>query len=155
MFAVQLARYFGAAVTGVDGPAKLELVRSLGANVVLDYTREEFSDAREGYDVILDAVGAGSFPKGLRALRDGGHYLLANPGLASIFRGRRPRRRARATVIRRPDPQSSLALEFLAGLIDAGSVRTVIDRQYPLAQVPDAHRYVDAGLARGRVVIVP
>ncbi|HEV2449730.1 MAG TPA: NAD(P)-dependent alcohol dehydrogenase [Thermoplasmata archaeon] len=155
IFAVQLAKYFGAEVTGIDAPGKLELIRALGADHLIDFTRGDFADAPEKYDVVVDTVGAGTFPKGLRALRAGGCYLLANPGLSTLLRGRWPRRRRRATVIRRPNRPSPSALEFLAGLINEGRVRTVIDRRYELAQLPLAHRYVDAGLARGRVVILP
>lgn len=155
MPAVQLAKHYGAEVTGIDRPGKEELIRWLGANRFIDYTERDFADAGETYDVIFDVVGGRAFPKGLRALRSGGHYLLANPSLSSMFRGRWTSRRNRQTVIRRPLPPTAAALETLTKLIEAGEIRTVIDRRYPLDQVPDAHRYVESQAALGRVVILP
>jgi NADPH:quinone reductase-like Zn-dependent oxidoreductase len=155
MYAVQLAKHFGAQVTGVDSPRKMDLVRSLGADRVIDFMREDFSDSVGTYDVIFDVVGTTSFGKCLRALRSGGLYLLANPRLSSMLRVRRPWGRKRKRVIRRPLPSTVRDLELLRELIEAGRIRAVVDRRFPLEQVPEAHRYIDAGLARGRVVILP
>jgi NADPH:quinone reductase-like Zn-dependent oxidoreductase len=86
-FAVQLARYFGAKVTGVDSTRKLEMVRSIGANHVIDYTQEDFTKTGETYDVILDVPGKSSFSGSIRSLKQNGRYLLANPGLSHMLRG--------------------------------------------------------------------
>jgi NADPH:quinone reductase-like Zn-dependent oxidoreductase len=155
MYAVQLAKHFGAEVTGVDSPRKMELVRSLGADRAIDFTHEDFTDSVGTYDVIFDVVGTSSVAKCLRALRSGGLYFLANPRWPSMLRGRWPWGREHKRVIRRPLPPTVRDLEFLRELIEAGRIRAVVDRRFPLEQVPEAHRYVDAGLARGRVVILP
>jgi NADPH:quinone reductase-like Zn-dependent oxidoreductase len=151
--AVQLAKYFGSEVTGVDATGKMELLRSLGADHVVDYTREEVPTPGELYDVVFDVVGQSRFSECLNALRDGGRYLLANPSLGSMLR--RPWANATSgknVISRAPRPRPE-DLDFLTGLIEAGRVRSIIDRRYPLEQVPEAHRYMDAGLARGSVVI--
>jgi NADPH:quinone reductase-like Zn-dependent oxidoreductase len=87
-FAVQLARYFGAEVTGVDSPGKLDMLRSIGADHVIDYTREDFTKSAEAYDVIFDVMGKSSFSGCVRSLKQNGRFLLGNPGLIQIVRGR-------------------------------------------------------------------
>ncbi len=87
-FAVQIAKSFGAEVTGVGSTGKLDMVRSIGADKVIDYTQEDFTKNGETYDVIFDAVGKSSFSRSIRSLKQNGRYLLANPGLSQIIRGR-------------------------------------------------------------------
>jgi NADPH:quinone reductase-like Zn-dependent oxidoreductase len=130
-YAVQLARTFGAEVTGVCSTANLELVQSLGADTVIDYTQEDFTQSGETYDVIFDAVGKLPDSRGKGALNEGGVYLSV-----------------RSATSEKPDN-----LAFLKELAEAGEIRPVIDRRYPLEQIAEAHRYVDQGHKRGNVVI--
>ena len=160
-FAVQIAKAFGAEVTGVCSTAKLDLVRSLGADHVIDYTREDFADGRQRYDLILDI--GGNSPLVAAPAR-------AHPARNARHRRRRERRpldrrlrppaaRRRAVAVRAPaarheDPKEHHAdLERLARLIEAGKLMPVIDGTYPLEQAPDAMRHLQAGQARGKLVI--
>ena len=154
--AVQLARSFGADVTAVDSTGKLEMLRSIGADQVIDYTQEDFTTNGETYDVIFDVVGKSSFPRSLRSLKHHGRYLLANPKLSQMVRGRRILRRSSKTVIpyaARAASETTEDFNFLKELIEAGKIQSVIDRRYPLEQIAEAHRYVDNGHKKGNVVI--
>jgi NADPH:quinone reductase-like Zn-dependent oxidoreductase len=155
-FAVQLARYFGAEVTAVDSTGKLDMLRSIGADHVIDYTQADFTKNGETYDVIFDVVGKSSFTRSVRSLKHNGRYLLANPKLSQMVRGRRILRRSSKTVIPYAAKAASETTEdfnFLKELIEAGKIRSVIDRRYPLEQIAEAHRYVDTGHKKGNVVI--
>jgi NADPH:quinone reductase-like Zn-dependent oxidoreductase len=131
-YAVQLARHFGADVTGVCSTANLEMVKSLGADRVIDYTQKDFASSLERYDAIFDAVG--KFPKSIvsQALAPNGRFI---------------------TIAKLSTKQSAEELSFIKGLIEAGEIRAVIDRRYPLEQVAEAHRYVEAGHKKGNVII--
>ena len=152
-FAVQLARYFGAEVTGVDSTGKLEMLRSIGADHVIDYTREDFTKRVETYDVIFDVMGKSSFSGSIKSLKQHGRYLIGNPGLTQIIRGWWISARSSQKVIIGAGIQKLEDLLFLKGLIEAGRIKPVIDRCYPLEQVPEAHRYVETGQKKGNVVI--
>lgn len=152
-FAVQLARYFGAEVTGVDSRGKLDMLRSIGANHVIDYTQEDFTKNNETYDVIFDVMGKSSFSGSVRALNQNGRYLLGNAGLVQIVRGRWTSMRSIKKVIIGAAVQKTEDLLFLKELIEAGKLKSVVDRSYPLEQIADAHRYVDTGHKKGNVVI--
>jgi NADPH:quinone reductase-like Zn-dependent oxidoreductase len=131
-YAIQLARYFGAEVTGVCSTANLEMVKSLGADHVIDYTKEDFSSREEQYDVIFDTVA--KFPKSQysKVLKPNGTYV---------------------TMARLSTKESMENLIAIKELIEAGEIKAVIDRRYPLEQMVAAHRYVDAGHKKGNVVI--
>ncbi len=155
-FAVQLARYFGAEVTAVDSTGKLEMLRSIGADQVIDYTQADFTKNGETYDVIFDVVGKSSFTCSLRSLKHHGRYLLANPKLSQRVRGRWTSRRSSKKVIpyaARAASETTEDFNFLKELIEAGKIQSVIDRCYPLEHIAEAHRYVDTGHKKGNVVI--
>lgn len=155
-FAVQLAKYFGAYVIGVDSAEKLDLLRALGADQVIDYRREDFTQRGETYDVIFDVIGKSSFSRSLRVLTPNGRYLLGNPGLSHRVGARWTAGRSSKQVILWTSRSAGEYVEdfnFLIELIGAGKIRSIIDRCYPLEQIAEAHRYVEAGHKKGHVVI--
>ena len=151
--AIQLAKHYGAEVTAVDHTGKLDMLRSVGANQVIDYTVEDFTQRGETYDVIFDVVGKASFSGCLQSLREGGAYLLANPGLSEMVRGRWASGRSRKKVVTGTASYETEDLIYLKELIEAGKIKTVIDRCFPLEQIPEAHRYVEKGGKKGNVAI--
>ncbi len=150
--AIQLARSYGAEVTGVDRGDKLDMLRSTGADHVIDYTQEDFTQSNQSYDVIFDVVGKSPFSGSLRALKPGGCYLIANPSLRTMTRQRLAS--GGRKVILGTSNYSSEDLVYLRELIEAGKIKPVIDRRYPLEQIAEAHRYVEAGGKKGNVIIV-
>jgi NADPH:quinone reductase-like Zn-dependent oxidoreductase len=152
-WAVQLAKHFGAEVTGVCSTTNLELVKSLGADKVIDYTQEDFTQSRETYDIIFDAVAKSSFSRCTDSLVDGGVYLATDPTLAVALSMAWTSIKGGKKAIWAVGPEEAESLDFLRGLIEAGEIKPVIDRRYPLEQVPEAHRYVDKGHTKGTVVI--
>ena len=151
--AVQISKYFGAEVTGVCSTGNVDMVRSIGADHVIDYTKEDFTKSNETYDIIFDVVGKSSFSRSLRSLKKNGCYLLANPGLSQIIRGRFTSIRSSKKVIAGTLNEKIEDLIFLKDLIEADKIKTVIDRRYPLEQTSEAHRYVEKGHKKGNVVI--
>ncbi len=152
-FAVQLAKHFGAIVTGVCSTSNLEMVKSIGADTVIDYTREDFSKRAEIYDLIFDPIGKSPFSKCIRSLKSKGIYLLANPSLVDMIRGYLTSLFTHRKVIFGATQESREDLIFLRELIEAGELKSVIDRRYTLKQIPEAHRYVDRGHKKGNVVV--
>jgi NADPH:quinone reductase-like Zn-dependent oxidoreductase len=155
-FAIQLARYWGAEVTAVDSTEKLDMLRSIGADHVIDYTQEDFTKNGETYDVIFDVIGKSSFSRSVRALTQNGQYLLGNPRLFQKTRGRWISMRSSKKVIAwasRSGSEIREDIKFLKELIEAGKIKSVIDRRYPLEQTAEAHRYVETGHKKGHVVI--
>jgi NADPH:quinone reductase-like Zn-dependent oxidoreductase len=152
-YAVQLARRYGAEVTGVDKTGKLEMLRSIGADHVIDYTQEDFTKSGQTYDVIFDTVGKSSFSGSLRSLKENGTYLNANPGLLGGVRRRWTSKRSNKRVIPWTAGYSANNLLALKELIEAGTIRAIIDRRFPLEQIAEAHRYVETGHKKGNVVI--
>jgi len=152
-FAVQLARYFGAEVTAVCSTTNIELVKSLGADEVIDYTKEDFSKNGENYDVIFETVGKSSFSRGIKSLKKNGFYLLANPGLSQTVRGLWTSMTSSKKVIIALASYRTEDLVFLKELIEEEKIKSVIDRRYPLEQTAEAHRYVEKGHKKGNVVI--
>ena len=152
-FAVQLAKYFGAEVTGVDSTGKLDMLRSIGADQVIDYTQEDFTQSGETYDYILDVVSKSPFSGSIRSLKQNGRYLIANPRLSQRLGKLWASRTSSKKVMFGAAHPKTEDLIFLKELIEAGKIRSVIDRTYPLEQIPEAHRYVEAGQKVGQVVI--
>jgi NADPH:quinone reductase-like Zn-dependent oxidoreductase len=150
--AVQLAKHFGAHVTGVCSLANVDLVRSLGADRVIDYTREDYRRAGETYDVIFDAVGEASFKTHEALLKPGGRLLLLAAGLPEML-GAVGRKRDGKRVFVGPSSNTREQLEYLSTLAEAGAYRPVIDQVFPFARIADAHARVDSGRKRGSVVV--
>ena len=157
---MQIAKAYGAEVTGVSSASKTELVRSIGADHAIDYTREDFADGRSRYDGILDIAGNGSLSQLRRALTPRGTLVIVGAEDAGNWLGIRRQLRAAAlspfilqklgffiSKERRED------LEELRKLLEAGMIRPVVDRTFPLEEVPDAIRYLRDGCARGKIVI--
>lgn len=152
-FAVQLAKYFGAEVTGVDSTGKLDTLRAIGADKVIDYTQADFTKSGETYDVIFDVVGKGSFSGSVRSLKQNGRYLLANPRLSQMVRGLWTSMTSSKKVLFGAAGGKTEDLIFLRELIEAGKLKSIIDRCYPLEQTAEAHRYVETGHKQGSVII--
>jgi NADPH:quinone reductase-like Zn-dependent oxidoreductase len=153
-FAVQLAKLMGAHVTAVDSAEKLEMLRSIGADEVMDYGQEDFTAGGKRYDVIFDVPGRASFRRCVRALKPGGRLLLANARLSLLLRGRWTSLTSDKRVLVGLSGQAREDLDHLRELVEAGTLCPVIDRTYPLEEVPDAHRYVGTGAKEGNVVVL-
>jgi NADPH:quinone reductase-like Zn-dependent oxidoreductase len=152
--AVQLAKSFETEVTGVCSTANLELVKSLGADKVIDYTKEDFTKSGKTYDIIFDTVGKSQFSGCLRSLKQNGIYLRAvHIDIVSILRGLWASMTSSKKVIGGMAIERKEDLIFLKELIEAGKMKSVIDRRYPLEQTAEAHRYVEQGHKKGNVVI--
>ena len=152
-YAVQLAKHYGAEVTGVDHTVKLDMLRSIGADHVIDYTKEDFTKNGQTYDVILDTINKSPFSRSLRSLTENGTYLNANPGLLGRVRMRWPAKNSSKRVITWTAGYTVDNLLAVKELIESGTIRPIIDRTYPLEQIAEAHRYVDSGHKKGNVVI--
>jgi len=152
-YAVQLAKQYGAEVTGVDKPGKLEMLRSIGADHVIDYTREDFTKNGQTYDVVLDTIDKSPFAGTVQSLKENGTYLNANPGLFGGSRIWKATRGNNRKILRWTAGYSTRNLQVLKELVEAGKLKPVIDRIYPLEQIVEAHRYVDTGQKKGNVVI--
>ena len=157
-FAVQIAKYFGAEVTGVDSTRKLDMVRSIGADQVIDYTQEDFTKSGQRYDLILDVVAYRSIFEYKRALSPKGIYVFVGGSTAAIFQAlllgpliSMTGSKKMGIVMWKPNKKEDLV--FLKELFEAGKVVPVIDRCYPLNEVPEAFRYLEEGHAQGKVVI--
>jgi NADPH:quinone reductase-like Zn-dependent oxidoreductase len=151
--AVQLAKYFGAEVTGVCSTANLELVKSLGASQVIDYSQADFTQNGQTYDVIFDAVGTAPFARSKASLKPGGRLLLAVAGLPTMLQSPWQSMISGKKIIAGPVSVRLEDLRLLAELAEAGAFKPAIDRLYPFDQIVEAHRYVDTGRKRGNVII--
>jgi len=151
--AVQLAKHFGAKVTAVDSTGKLDMLRSIGADQVIDYTKEDYIASDPTYDVILDVVGKSSYSGSIRSLKEQGFYLIANPRVSKMVRGLWTSITSSKKVVTETASRKTEDLLYLKELIEAGKIMPVIDRSYPLEQTAEAHRYVDRGGKKGNVVI--
>ena len=151
--AVQLAKYFGAEVTGVCSTPRLEFVQALGADKVIDYTREDFTRNGETYDLIFDILGKSSFSSCKSSLKENGVYLLASFKTKQLFQMLRTSRTPGTKVICALSSENPKDLVFIKELVEAGKIKSIIDRCYPLEQTAEAHRYVEKGCKTGSVII--
>lgn len=151
--AVQLAKHYGAEVTAVDSSEKLEMLREIGADHVIDYTKEDFTGAGKKYDVIFDLVHKSSYSRGIRSLEPNGRYVLANPRFFQMVRAVWTSKTSDKKVLFEfagSKPQDLVALKKLA---EVGAIRAVIDQRFPLDRAAEAHAYVDSGRRKGTVVL--
>ena len=156
--AIQLARYFEAEVTGVCSTSNVEMVKTLGADHVIDYTLEDFTENGKTYDIIFDTVGKRSFSECKGSLTDTGIFLGTVPTpammLQALLTAKDGTKKVRfAATGLRPASEKIKDLVFLTELIEVGKIKPVIDRRYPLEQIVEAHRYVEKGHKKGNVVI--
>ena len=151
--AVQLAKYLGAEVTAVCSTTNVEMVKSLGADKAIDYTKEDFTQSGETYDVIFDTVGKSSFSDCIRSLKKEGYLLLAAAGPTQMLQGIWTSLTSRRKVVSGVMSETAEDMVFFKELIEAGKIQPVIDRTYPLEQIAEAHRYVEKGHKKGNVVI--
>jgi NADPH:quinone reductase-like Zn-dependent oxidoreductase len=155
--AVQLAKLYGAEVSAVDNTGKLEFLRSLGADHVIDYTREDFTKTGKQYDLILDVIAHRSVFAYRRALKPHGTYFFVGGSVATLFQilllGPWMKRTTGRNIRLLAVPQNRKDLISITELCEAGKIVPVIDRRYPLSEVPEALWYVENGHAKGKVVI--
>ena len=156
-FAIQLAKLYGAEVTGVDNTGKMDYLRSLGADHVIDYTREDFTKNGKQYDLILDVIAHRSVFAYARALRPNGTYFFVGGSVATLFQilflGPLMRKMTGKNIRILMVAQNRKDLIAVTELCEAGEIRPVIDRKYPFSEVPEAMRYVGEGRAKGKVII--
>ena len=152
-YAVQIAKYYGAEVTGVCSTGNLELVQSLGADNVIDYTAEDYTENGQTYDVIFDAVYKTSFSHAKNSLAQKGVYATVGMGLVLMLQMLWTKMTSSRRVISGIANVKAEDLEFLKELVEAGHLKSVIDKMYPLEEIVEAHRYVDTGHKRGNVGI--
>jgi NADPH:quinone reductase-like Zn-dependent oxidoreductase len=152
--AVQIAKYFGAEVTGVCSTPRLEFVKSLGAYKVIDYAKEDFTQSGETYDLIFDILGKSSFSRCKSSLKQNGRYLLASFKMKQLFQMLWTKMAGNKRVICALATDKQEDLIFIKELIEAGKIKSVIDRRYSLEQTAEAHRYIEKGHKKGTVVII-
>ena len=152
-YAVQIAKLFGANVTGVCSTSNLEMVKSLGADKVIDYTVEDFSSTGETYDVIFEAVNKSSFSACMKSLRKSGTYINITEVLPSIRMLRTKLTSSKKLLLSKNAPETPEALNYLRELVENGKLKVVIDRSYAFEEIVEAHRYVEKGHKKGNVVI--
>ncbi len=152
-YALQLAKYYDAEVTGVCSTPGLEYVKALGADKVIDYTREDFTQSGETYDLILDVLGKSSFSKSKSALKPNGRLMYTSFKMKQVFQMLWTSIIGAKKVICALSGESREDLVLIKNLVEAGKIKAVIDRCYPLEQVAEAHRYVETGHKKGNVII--
>jgi NADPH:quinone reductase-like Zn-dependent oxidoreductase len=153
-YAVQLAKHAGAEVVAVDSTGKLEMLREIGADQVIDYTERDFTDDAGTFDIVFDVVCRAPFGRVVRLLRPRGRYVLANPRTSHFIRGLWTSVTGDKKVVFSSGTGKSEHLRAVTGLIEAGELRPVIDRQYPFEQMAEAHRYAETEQKKGNIVIV-
>ncbi|MAU12486.1 MAG: NAD(P)-dependent alcohol dehydrogenase [Anaerolineaceae bacterium] len=150
---VQLAKHMGAEVTAVDSTGKLGMLRELGADHVIDFTKEAYPQPEQTYDVVFDVIGKSPFGKCVQALNPKGRYLLANPSLSQALRGRWIAATSDKTFVYGPVSQKPEDMAYIIDLVEAGHLKLVIDKVFPLEQAGDAHHYFETGQKKGNIII--
>jgi len=153
LFTVQLAKYFGAEVTGICSTAKIDLVKSMGADKIIDYKKEDFTKNGEIYDIIFDTIGTSPFSGSLKSLKDGGIYLFVTYGILRSIRARAHNLTSSKKIVSKIVEETTDDLLFIKNLVEKGKLRVAIDRRFPLDQSAEAHRYVETGQKKGNVII--
>ena len=151
--AVQIAKAAGAQVTAVDRAEKLDMLLSIGADGVMDYMRGDFTQSSGQYDVIFDVVGKASFGRCIRALKPGGRYLLSNPTFSKMIRSVATRWFTDKSVVITAGRRSGEDLRHIKELLDTGQLKPVVDKHFALAQMSQAHAYVESGRKQGSVAV--
>lgn len=151
--AVQLAKHYGAKVTAVDSTEKLDVLKSVGADHVIDYTKEDFTTAGVKYDVIFDVVGKTHFKRTLKTLNKDGIYALGNPTFLKSIRSKFASGNGKKKVFTGTSDHNLSDLEYLIELVSNATIETVIDQTFPLEKTPEAHQYVEDGHKKGNVII--
>jgi len=152
-YSVQLAKHYGADVTGVDSGGKLEMLRSIGVDHVIDYTREDYTKNGQKYDVIMDTIGGSPFAGSVRSLNENGTYLNVNPKMIHRLQMGWAKGNSKKKLLSWEAGYTTENLLRLKELIEAGTIKPIIDRRYPLEQIAEAHRYVETDQKKGNVVI--
>ena len=152
-FAVQLAKYFGAEVTGVCSTKNVEFVKSLGADKVVDYSKEDFTKTGDSYDIIFDTVGRSSYTHCRKALNTNGKYVATVMSLKIVLQSFLTKFGSDKKVIFAMSLNKTEGLNYIRILIEEGKLKTIIDRQYQLEELGEAHAYVEKGHKKGNVVI--
>jgi len=152
-YGVQIAKSLGAHVTCVDRGDKLDMLRSIGSDEVIDYTQGDYTKNGKVYDLIIDVVGKSPFSRSVRSLSRNGYFILGNPRLPGMIRGLWISLISSKKVVSEMAGTKLEDLNYLKELIEAGKIKSVIDKSYPLEQVAEAHRYVEAGHKKGNVII--
>lgn len=151
--AIQLAKYYEAEVTAVDSELKLDMLKSIGADYVIDYSKEDFTDNTDTYDIIVDIVGKSNFSNSIEALKEHGSYVISNANSSHRKGKRKLKNKSSKKVIVEANGQSTEDLKFLKNLIEQGKLKTVIDKTFSLDQIVEAHRYVESGKKKGNLII--
>jgi NADPH:quinone reductase-like Zn-dependent oxidoreductase len=155
-FAIQLAKYYGAQVTAVGNPHSLEIMKSIGAYEVIDYTKNDFTQNGEKYDILFDIIGKCSFSKFENSIKKNGTYILANPVLSLYNKEKRKaKKKGYKYISGNTDETEEMIkqLSFLKELVETGKIKSVIGKRYSLEEIPEAHKYVEEGQKTGNVVI--
>ncbi len=153
-YAVQLAKHAGAEVVAVDSTGKLEMLREIGADQVIDYTERDFMDGPGNFDIVFDVIGRAPFGRVVRLLRPGGRYVVANPHTSQFIRGLWASLTGDKKMIFSSGAVTDEHLRAVTELLEAGKLRPIVDRQYPLEQMAEAHRYAETEQKQGNIVIV-
>lgn len=152
-YVVQLAKHFGAEVTAVDSTKKLETLKSIGADYVVDYTQEDFTKNGISYDIIFDIAGKGSVSRSMKSLTPTGRYVLATPWVKQVLQGVWSSMTSGKEFFFALAGENPEDLVYISDLMEQGKLKTVIDKRYPLEQIPEAHAYVESGEKIGTIVI--
>jgi NADPH:quinone reductase-like Zn-dependent oxidoreductase len=153
IYAVQLAKYFGSEVTAVCSTSKIDLVTSIGADHVIDYTKEDFSQSGIKYDIIFDTIGKSPFSASVKAIRESGYYLITTHKLPRFFRIVWQNLTSTKKVISPLLKETKQDLIYLKELIETGKLKAIIDKTFSLEETVEAHKYVESGEKKGHVVI--